>query len=565
MPTGSGKSLCFQIPAMLREGTGVVVSPLIALMDDQVLSLEQLGVAAASLHSNLTDDETRAVWRRLEEGRLDLLYVSPERLLVDGFLDRLAELGVALFAIDEAHCVSMWGHDFRPEYLELAILAERFPDVPRIALTATADPPTRREIPTRLALRDPEIFLSSFDRPNIRYRVYPKSSPRQQLLRLLGDEHADDSGIVYCLSRKSTERTAEWLGERGFDALPYHAGLDAGLRRETQRRFVADEVPIVVATVAFGMGIDKPDVRFVAHLDLPKSFEAYYQETGRAGRDGLPATAFLLYGLQDIGLLRRFIEESESPDERKRVEHLKLNALLGYCETTRCRRQVLLEYFGEELGEPCGNCDTCLEPIDTWDGTEAAQKVLSAVYRTGQRFGQGHVIDVLLGESTAKVERFGHHELPTFGVGTELDRRAWRSVVRQLVASGHLRVDIEGYGGLRLGDGARAVLRGEEELPLRREPERKRSQKKAKRSAVAASLESTADRDLFDALRAKRLELARAQGVPPYVVFSDRSLVEMAVARPADLASMEEIHGVGEVKLDRYGPTFLEVIASHAG
>ena len=563
-PTGSGKSLCFQIPAILRPGTGVVASPLIALMDDQVLALEQLGVRAASLHSGLTEEENRQVWQRLQAGELDLLYVSPERLLSNGFLDRLAEIGVCLFAIDEAHCVSMWGHDFRPEYLGLAALAERFPDTPRIALTATADPPTRREIIEKLGLGGAELFLSSFDRPNINYRVYPKNSPKQQLLRLLKEKHTRDSGIVYCLSRKKTEQTAEWLREEGFEALPYHAGLDSELRRDTQRRFVSDEVSIVVATVAFGMGIDKPDVRFVAHLDLPKSFEAYYQETGRGGRDGLPSSAYMVYGLQDIGLLRRFIDESDAPDERRRVEHLKLNALLGYCETTRCRRQVLLEYFGETYPEPCGNCDTCLEPVDTWDGTEATQKVLSAVIRTGERFGQGHVIDVLLGESTAKVERFRHDELPTFGVGDDLDRRTWQSVIRQLVAAGLLVVDIEGYGGLRLGDGARKALRGEEPLHFRHEPRPAKRQRKSKAgAAAAATIEDPADQELFEVLRQKRTEIARARKVPPYVIFSDRSLIEMALIKPIDLAAMELVHGVGETKLERYGQTFLEVIARH--
>ncbi len=562
-PTGSGKSLCFQIPAMLREGTGVVVSPLIALMDDQVVALRQLGVGAASLHSGLDDDESRRVWHQLADGDLDLLYVSPERLLSNGFLDRLAEVGVGLFAIDEAHCVSMWGHDFRPEYMGLELLGKRFPGVPRIALTATADPPTRKEIVANLDLGDAELYLSSFDRPNIRYRVYPKERPRQQLLRLLRDEHPEDSGIVYCLSRKKTEQTAEWLRDNGFDALPYHAGLDAELRRETQRRFVTDETRIIIATVAFGMGIDKPDVRFVAHLDLPKSFEAYYQETGRAGRDSLPATAFMIYGMQDIGLLRRFIEDSEAPDERRRVEHIKLTALLGYCETTRCRRQVLLDAFGETYPEPCGNCDTCLEPIETWDGTQAAQKALSAVYRTGQRFGQAHIIDVLLGDTTEKVSRFGHDELPTFGVGADLDRRAWQSVLRQLVAAGLLTVDIDGYGGLKLGEEARSVLRGERTLELRHEPKRKAARREKALSVAAATLDRPEDVDLFEALRAKRTELARAQQVPPYVVFSDRSLTEMAVLRPADLAAFEAVHGVGAAKLERYGETFLRVIAEH--
>lgn len=562
MPTGSGKSLCFQIPAILRPGTAVVVSPLIALMDDQVMALEQLGVKAASLHSGLDMDEASSVRQQLRAGELDLLYVSPERLLMASFAETLSQIEIALFAIDEAHCVSMWGHDFRPEYLDLAVLAERFPGVPRIALTATADPPTRQEILDKLHLTQAELFLSSFDRPNIRYRVYPKTSPRQQLLRLLKEEHQEDSGIVYCLSRKKTEETAEWLRSEGFDAHAYHAGFDSWQRRETQRKFVTDETRIIVATVAFGMGIDKPDVRFVAHLDLPKSFEAYYQETGRAGRDGLPANALMIYGLQNIGLLRRFIDEADSPDERKRVEHIKLNALLGYCETTRCRRQVLLDYFGETLAEPCGNCDACLEPAETFDGTEATQKVLSAVYRTGERFGGGHVIDVLLGDDTAKVLRFGHDQLPTFGVGADFDRRTWQSVIRQLVAGGFLNVDIEGYGGLFLAGRAREVLRGELELELRKDPVPVKRARKRKKSAVTVELEDPRDLELFEMLRAQRMTLARAQKVPPYVIFSDRSLIEMAALKPGDLGAMEAIHGVGEVKLEKYGETFLGVIAS---
>jgi ATP-dependent DNA helicase RecQ len=563
MPTGSGKSLCFQIPAMLRPGTGIVVSPLIALMDDQVMGLEQLGVRAACLHSGLDGGEASRVWSRLREGDLDLLYVSPERILANGFADSLSQLELALFAIDEAHCVSMWGHDFRPEYLSLAVLAERFPGVPRIALTATADPPTRREIVEKLNLPQAEHFLSSFDRPNIRYRVYPKTSPRQQLLRFLRDEHQEDSGIVYCLSRKKTEDTAEWLRSEGFDAFAYHAGMESHHRRETQRKFVSDETRIIVATVAFGMGIDKPDVRFVVHLDLPKSFEAYYQETGRAGRDSLPANALMIYGLQNIGLLRQFIDQSDSPDARKRVEHIKLNALLGFCETTRCRRQVLLDYFGETLAEPCGNCDACLEPAETWDGTEAAQKVLSAVYRTGERFGGGHVIDVLLGDLTAKVERFNHDQLPTFGVGADIDRRTWQSVIRQLVAAGYLSVDIEGYGGLRLAGRSREVLRGEIELELRKDPVPVKKARRRK-TAVAVALDDPQDRQLFEFLRAHRMTLARAQKVPPYVIFSDRSLIEMAALKPRDLAAMEGIHGVGAVKLQKYGETFLGVIAGAA-
>jgi len=564
MPTGSGKSLCYQIPAMLRDGCGIVVSPLIALMHDQVTALRQLGVRAACLHSNLADSEAAETWARLRAGRLDLLYVAPERLLTERFLELLSELPLALFAIDEAHCVSQWGHDFRPEYLDLAQLGRRFPGVPRLALTATADPPTRREIVARLELVDARQFVGGFDRPNLRYRVVPKTDARRQLLRFLRDEHPDDGGIVYCLSRKRTEETAAFLEREGFSALPYHAGLAAGIRTENQRRFVNDEVRIVVATVAFGMGIDKPDVRFVFHVDPPKSLEAYYQETGRAGRDGLPADATMTYGLADLGLLRKLIADGESA-ERQRVEHAKLDALLGYCETTRCRRQVLLQYFGDDHPGACGNCDTCLEPVETWDGTEPAQKLLSAVVRTGQRFGQGHVIDVLLGNAGERMRRFGHDRLPTFGAGKELDRNAWRSVVRQLVAAGFLAVDVDGYGGLRLAGDARDVLRGGRTVELRRDT-LATSRARRERTAVAArTLETDAERRLFERLRAKRTELAREQGVPPYVIFADRTLVEMASARPVDLAAMRAVHGVGETKLERYGEIFLAVLREDAG
>ncbi|MCH7666201.1 MAG: DNA helicase RecQ [Acidobacteria bacterium] len=568
MPTGSGKSLCYQIPAMLRPGTGVVVSPLIALMDDQVVGLRQLGVRAAALHSGLEGDESRTVWQELLGQELDLLYVSPEGLLAQGFLDQLEAVGVNLFAIDEAHCVSMWGHDFRPEYLGLAVLRERFPGIPRLALTATADPPTRREILEKLHLNGARSFLTSFDRPNIRYRVYPKQNPHQQLLRLLRREHAGESGIVYRFSRKKVEATATMLQDEGFRALPYHAGLSSEVRRKAQRSFVTDEIEIIVATVAFGMGIDKPDVRFVVHLDPPKSLESYYQETGRAGRDGLPATAAMFYGLQDIALLGQLLRSNDSSDERRRIEHFKLNSLLGFCETTRCRRQVLLSYFGEDRAagsDNCGNCDTCLEPVESWDGTREAQMVLSAVYRTGERFGQGHVIDVLLGTTTSKVTSWNHDQLSTFGVGRDLDRRTWQSVIRQLVAAGILTIDIDGYGGLRLGADAKKILRGETQIDFRRDPlAAKKPAKKPSKKKTAAALESPGDQELFETLRALRLKLARAQGVPPYVVFSDRTLIEMAAMRPRTRAEFETVHGVGAAKLERYAEVFLGVIARYA-
>ncbi len=478
MPTGGGKSLCYQIPALLRPGTAIVVSPLIALMQDQVDALTQLGVRAAFLNSSLTPDRARAVEQSLHAGALDLLYVAPERLLTERFEDLLDRIPVALFAIDEAHCVSQWGHDFRPEYIQLDRLHTRWPQVPRIALTATADTPTRNEIVTRLSLGQARQFVSSFDRPNIRYRIVEKANPRQQLLAFLRREHPEDAGIVYCLSRRRVDETAAFLQGQGFSALPYHAGLPADTRREHQARFLREEGVIMVATIAFGMGIDKPDVRFVAHLDLPKSLEAYYQETGRGGRDGLPADAWMTYGIGDVVMLRRIIEDSEADEHFKRIELHKLDGMLGYCETTECRRQVMLNYFGEILPAPCGNCDTCQEPVETWDGTRAAQMALSCIYRTGQRFGSAYLVDVLLGKELERIRRFGHDRVSTFGIGKEIDGRPmsadqWRSVYRQLVAAGLIAVDMEGHGALRLTEQSRPLLRGERAIRLRRDPDRK--------------------------------------------------------------------------------------------
>ncbi|MGA7983052.1 MAG: DNA helicase RecQ, partial [Chromatiaceae bacterium] len=470
MPTGGGKSLCYQVPALLRPGTAVVVSPLIALMQDQVDALRQLGVRAAFLNSSLPYDAAQAVEQALLSGELDLIYVAPERLLTDRFLSLLNRVRVALFAIDEAHCVSQWGHDFRPEYIQLSLLHERWPEVPRIALTATADAPTRNEIVNRLQLGEARQFVSSFDRPNIRYRIIHKEQPRRQLLDFLREEHPSDSGIVYCLSRRKVEETAALLCGQGFRALPYHAGLTAETRRANQSDFLRGEGVIIVATIAFGMGIDKPDVRFVAHLDLPKSVEAYYQETGRAGRDGLPADAWMTYGIGDVVTLRRLIEDSEADERFKRVELHKLNALLGLCETTECRRRVMLNYFGEPLDDPCGNCDTCLTPVETWDGTVAAQKAMSCVYRTEQRFGVNYLIDVLLGKDHERIRRFGHDRISTYGIGKELDADQWKSVYRQLVAAGLVAVDIEGHGALKLTEHSRPVLRDEREVRLRRDP-----------------------------------------------------------------------------------------------
>ena len=570
MPTGGGKSLCYQIPALLRRGVGIVVSPLIALMQDQVDALRQLGVQAAFLNSSLAADAARTVQQQLLQGKLDLLYVAPERLLNDYFLNLLervqAEHGLALFAIDEAHCVSQWGHDFRPEYRELTILHQRFPDVPRIALTATADAPTRREIVERLGLEQARQFVSSFDRPNIRYRVALKNNARQQLQAFLESEHPNDAGIVYCLSRKKVEETAAWLKEQGWDALPYHAGMDSATRTIHQQRFLREEGVVMVATVAFGMGIDKPNVRFVAHLDLPKSMEGYYQETGRAGRDGLPTNAWLAYGLGDVVSMRQMINSGEAPEERKRVERQKLDALLGYCESTACRHQALLRYFGEEHPGNCGECDNCLEPVETWDATEPAQMALSCVYRTGQRFGVGHLVDILLGKTTAQIEKFQHQKLSTFAIGQALTATQWSSVFRQLVAGGFLEADMEAYGGLKFTEAARPVLRGEQAVWLRRDAEPvKRKTKRAERGdKVPKPFAGTKEERLWLALKAKRMEFAREQGVPPYVIFHDSTLLEFINQRPANLAELGRISGVGQAKLARYGDAFLKVLEDAA-
>ena len=533
MPTGGGKSLCYQLPALLRNGVAIIVSPLIALMQDQVDTLQQLGVSAAFLNSSLDAQQASAITARLMQDDLKILYVAPERLLTGNFLSLLEQLnnsiGIALFAIDEAHCVSQWGHDFRPEYRKLTILHERFPHVPRIALTATADAPTRAEIVERLNLENARQFVSSFDRPNIRYRITQKNNARQQLEAFLEAEHANDAGIIYCLSRRKVEETAEWLKSRGWNALPYHAGLDANIRNANQRRFLREEGIIIVATIAFGMGIDKPNVRFVAHLDLPKSMESYYQETGRAGRDGLPANAWMTYGLGDVVSMRQMLDSGDAPEERKQVERKKLDALLGFCESTGCRHQTILRYFGEQHDGNCNQCDNCLEPVDTWNATQAAQMALSCVYRTGQRFGVVHLIDVLLGKNNSRVEQFQHHQLSTFGIGKALSQQQWSSVFRQLVSGGYLETDIEAYGGIKLTEVARPVLRSETEVWLRRDEDTsKRKASKAERGSRAKEGYAEANDDpLWHALKAKRTELAREQGVPPYVIFHDSTLLEI--------------------------------------
>ncbi|AJP58465.1 ATP-dependent DNA helicase RecQ [Pandoraea vervacti] len=564
MPTGGGKSLCYQIPALLRPGIGIVVSPLIALMQDQVDALLQAGVRAAYLNSSLAFDEALDIERRASRGELDLLYVAPERLLTERFLnllDRLDERAqLALFAIDEAHCVSQWGHDFRPEYIQLSALHERYPRVPRIALTATADTATREEIQTRLGLTEARLFVSSFDRPNIRYEIVDRDNPRKQLLAFLA-RHRGEAGIVYCLSRKKVEETAAWLETQGIPALPYHAGLDAEVRRTHQQRFLREEGLVMAATVAFGMGIDKPDVRFVAHLDLPKSLEAYYQETGRAGRDGEPAEAWMTYGLNDVVVHRSRIDESNASELQKRIERQKLDALLGYCEAARCRRTVLLSYFGE-ASEPCGNCDVCLNPPEVFDGTIAAQKALSAILRTGQRFGAGHLVDLLRGRSTDKIRQFGHESLPTFGVGGEMDDQGWRAVFRQLIAHGIIEPDSSQYGALTLNAAARPVLKGETTVSLRRQ-QRPTAGKKSRFAGYASTpaIElDVADQQLFEKLRAWRQDMAKTQAVPAYVILHDRTLRELAQRRPRHREGLVDITGLGEAKIERYGEALVELL-----
>jgi ATP-dependent DNA helicase RecQ len=567
MPTGGGKSLCYQVPALLRPGLGVVVSPLIALMKDQVDALRQVGVRAAALNSRLSPGEAGEVERQVRDAALDLLYVSPERLVTARCLELLSRTRLALIAVDEAHCISQWGHDFRPEYQQLSILKERFSEVPLLALTATADDPTRRDIVAQLRLAKARIFAAGYDRPNLFYRVIPKRNPLEQLWMFLSEEHAGDAGIVYCSTRRAVDETTSRLKDRGCEVLSYHAGLEPRVRERHQERFLKEEGILMVATIAFGMGIDKPDVRFVAHLDVPKNLEAYYQETGRAGRDGLPADAWMTYGIADVMSLFRLLDTGEIADRQRRIERQKIEALLGYCEAISCRRQVLLGYFGEIEHPPCGNCDNCRMPVPSWDGTIATQKALSAIYRTGQRFGTRHIVDVLLGAETERILRLGHHRLKTFGVGTELDRRGWLSVLRQLVAQGFVIPDISGHGGLSLAPSANAVLRGNKTISFRidaRTGERQNPRPDRKEGGVAETLDPAA-RTLWEELRAWRLEEARRQQLPPYVIFHDSTLSEVARLRPNSLAALAGIPGIGRTKLDRYGSAVIAIVTHHCG
>ena len=563
MPTGGGKSLCYQVPALIRSGCAIVISPLIALMQDQVNALTLLGVNASFLNSSLDHQQANNVEQALMQGQLDLLYIAPERLTQPRMLSLLQQCNIALFAIDEAHCVSQWGHDFRADYLQLSLLPQQFPLVPRIALTATADPRTHKEISEKLQLDDAKHFVAGFDRPNIQYRIGQKANARQQLLNFIRHEHAHDAGIIYCLSRKKTEETANWLCQQGLQALPYHAGLPNEVKELHQNRFLREDGLIIVATIAFGMGIDKPDVRFVAHLDLPKSIESYYQETGRAGRDGQAANAWMVYGLQDVIKLKQMLDKSQALEQQKRIERQRLDAMLGLCEITTCRRQTLLHYFAEHLAKPCGNCDTCITPVEKWDGTDAARKALSCVYRSGQRFGVNHLIDILLGKNSAKITQYQHQQLTTFGIGTELDTNQWHSVFRQLVSRGYIYADMDSFGAFKLTDKCRPLLRGEESIELRKDNtqlSKKQNARKSSKSKVKANVPEHGE-PLWQALRALRKKLADEHGIPPFTVFHDSALIDMITTKPGNREQLLAISGVGVSKLDKYGDQFLAVLS----
>lgn len=566
MPTGGGKSLCYQIPALCRDGLAIVVSPLIALMQDQISALELMNVKAGAINSSMNAAQISSTREQMLNGELDMLYVAPERLMMPSFLNLLDQCKLALFAIDEAHCVSQWGHDFRPDYTALSLLAERFSGVPRIALTATADAPTRKDIVERLGLSDGRTFVSGFDRPNIHYTIALRNSPKQQVWKFIKDKHQGDSGIIYCISRKKVDDMAAWLREQGVNALAYHAGLHNDVRAENQRQFLQGEQIIMVATIAFGMGIDKPDVRFVVHMNVPKNIEAYYQETGRAGRDGLPSDAFMIYGMEDAAMQRQWIENSDAPDEQKRIEHQKLGALLGLCEAATCRRQVLLNYFDDEC-EPCNYCDTCDQPPETFDASVPAQKAISCVHRTDQRFGVTYLIEVLLGADSDRIRNFGHDQVSTFGIGADLSKSEWQNIFRQLVASNLLAPNSDGHGGLHITAKGRTFIKGKTTLPMRhyvKTSNTERSGRSNRKSAAVVALTNEADQSLFENLKAARSLLAKAQKVPAYVIFHDKTLIELARHKPDTLQAMLDINGIGEAKLERYGQPLLDVIIQYS-
>ena len=559
MPTGSGKSLCYQIPSLCRDGVGVIISPLIALMQDQITALEQLGISAGAINSGMPYGEVLRVRQKLENNQLDLLYVAPERLVMEEFLEILDQINIALFAIDEAHCVSQWGHDFRPDYTALSLLANRFKEIPRIALTATADQATRKDIVDRLKLAEGKTFIGGFDRPNIHYSILERNNPKKQVYDFIRNHHAGDSGIIYCISRKKVEDMAEWLQGKNINALPYHAGLTPEVRSRNQDRFLREDNTIIVATIAFGMGIDKPDVRYVAHMNIPKSIEAYYQETGRAGRDGLPSNAYMIYGMDDAAMQRNWIENSEAPDIQKRIEHQKLNALLGLCEAAICRRQILLEYF-DDTCKPCGNCDTCDTKPETFDGTIPAQMALSAVFRTGQRFGMVYVVDVLMGKEDERIRRFGHDRQSTFGIGDKWNKNEWQNIFRQLVSQNLLMVDVNEHNGIKITEKGFIFLKKKESINFRKLTEKQKARKGKTSRKAKVELDNDLDQALYENLKSARQQMAKKRRVPAYVIFHDKTLIELAKTKPQSFEEMLDISGIGEAKLKKFGQTLLDVI-----